>query len=366
MTEARWPLPTLQHLRRLTDDCGVIQHAKFWSPDYENGYCLDDNSRALIVASRHYRLFGDETAHELMVRYLAFLMYAQRPDGKFRNFVDYSRRFLEEEGSSDSLGRAIWALGYLCPMEEERFSRPAREMFHNALMHLTPSSPPHSLAYGIQGLCAYAEHPEWREEARRLARPLATALIDYYLAERGQDWEWFLPEVTYANGRLPQAMLFAARLLESDDLHVVGLRTLDFLNDVSFREGHLSVVGCHGWYPRDGQIALFDQQPIDAGAMVEANLTAYTFTGHEAYFEYAVRAMHWFFGVNILEIPLYDSQSGGCFDGLHSQGVNSNQGAESTLAYLLAGLSLYEKASHLYLSEMAGELSEDEDIAPAA
>jgi uncharacterized protein YyaL (SSP411 family) len=154
--------------------------------------------------------------------------------------------------------------------------------------------------------------------------------------------------LTYGNARMPEAMLRAGQLLGRDELFETALTALNFLNGVSFRDGYLSVVGCHGWYPQGGQCALFDQQPIDAGGMVEANLTAYRITHQETYFDYAIRAMDWFYGNNILQMPVYNTQSGGCHDGLHSQGVNENQGAESTVAYLMAQLHMYEEAPHLF------------------
>ncbi|MHB9130537.1 MAG: glycosyltransferase [Armatimonadota bacterium] len=343
-----WPLPSLEHLCRLTDECGVLQHAKFWSPDYAAGYCADDNSRALIVAHRYYRLFHDEVAHELMVRYLAFLFYTQRSDGKFRNFIDYSRNFLEEEGSPDCQGRSIWGLGHLATLEEDYLSIPAREMFHHALKHVTPDSPPHAQAYAVLGLCTYGERDDLRDEARRLIRPLAATLHERYRDTRSDGWDWFLPMLTYGNGRLPQSLLGAGDLIGDDTLINAGLHSLDFLNAVSFRDEYLSVVGCHGWYPQGGDCALFDQQPIDAGAMVEVNLTAYRITRHPRYLESAKRAMDWFFGNNLLRVPLYNPQSKGCHDGLQIDGVNSNQGAESLLAYLMAGLLFYETDPSVY------------------
>ena len=343
-----WPQPTLKHLCRLTDDCGVIQHAKFWFPDYSSGYCVDDNSRALIVAHNHYRLFGDEVSHELMVRYLAFIFFMQRRDGKVRNFIDYTRTFLEEEGSPDALGRTIWALGHLATVEEDYLSIPAREMFHRALAHLTPGLPPHGLAYGILGLCTYGEREALHGEARQLVRPAAAALLNRYLDERSDDWDWFLPVLTYANARLSQALLHAGRLLDSLELIDAGLHSLAFLNNVVFRDGLLSLVGCHGWYPRGGRCAPFDQQPIDAGATTEANLSAYRITREPRYLDYAGMAMDWFYGFNVHRLPIYNTSSGGCHDGLLAEGVNSNQGAESTLVYLMAQLQLYAEVPHLF------------------
>ena len=363
MLERSLPLPTLQHLSRLTDDCGVIQHAKFWLPDYAQGYCIDDNSRALIVAHRYYQLFGDEVAHELMVRYLAFVFYMQRPDGRVRNFLSYARTFLEETGSPDSLGRTIWALGHLSIARETYLAVPAQEMFRRALAHSAPNDPPHTLAYTILGLCAYGEDPASRENTRELVRPIAAALLRQYWENRADDWEWFLPAMTYANGRLPEALLRAGSLLDEAASIDAGLRALAFLNRVFFRGGYLSVAGCQGWYPRGGPIALFDQQPIDAGATVEANLAAYVITCDETYFDHALRAMEWFYGKNILQVPVYNERSGGCHDGIHYLGANANQGAESTLTYLMAQLRLYQQAPQLFseeTAEMAGVTLKDE------
>lgn len=348
MLERSWPLPTLQHVLRLTDDCGIIQHAKFWLPDYATGYCVDDNSRALIVAHQYYKLFEDDDAHQLMVRYLAFIRYVQREDGRFRNFVGYHRMYLEENGSPDSLGRTIWALGRLGTADEAYLAVPAQEMLKLAITHVTPRFPPHALAYTLLGITALAEREEWRGVAQRLAQPLAAQLLACFRSTSSPGWSWFLPELTYGNGRLTEAMLRASVLLDDAELLQVGLQSLDFLNRVCYRDGYLSVVGCQGWYPRDGECALFDQQPIDAGGMVEVNLVANQLTGDQDYFEKAVIAMDWFYGRNLVQAPVYNDRSGGCHDGLHATGANANQGAESTLVHLLAQLHLYQAAPHLF------------------
>jgi len=349
MIERSWPLPTLQHMQRLTDNCGIIQHARFWLPHYSTGYCIDDNSRALIAAYRYYRLFGDAVAHELTIRYLSFINYAQRPDGNVRNFVDYNRTFLETEGSPDSLGRTIWALGYLATAKERYLCIPAEEMQRHAIPHFQQCSEAHALAYGLLGLCALSEDTRWRDNALQWAHPPALALLAKYHDTHDSDWDWFLPELTYGNARLPEALFSAGQMLVNNEMMDIGLRTLDFLNRVCYQRGYLSVVGSMGWYPRDGVCAEFDQQPIDAGAMVEANLAAYRLTQREEYFENAVMAMDWFYGKNVQGVPLYNELSGGCHDGLHSQGANANQGAESTLAHLMAQICMYQTAPQLFV-----------------
>ncbi|HEX2951473.1 MAG TPA: glycosyltransferase [Armatimonadota bacterium] len=354
MLERAWPLPSLQHIKRLTDDCGIIQHAKFWLPDYANGYCVDDNSRALIAAHLFHDLFGEKSARDLLVRYLAFIYYVQKRDGKVCNFINYSRAYLEDEGSPDSLARTIWALGTISTRTEVYLAIPAQEMFKRAIVHLTPTSPPHALAYGLLGLCAYGPHDLLASTTREYAATLADALLNHYRLTRAEGWEWFSPALTYGNARMPEALLRAGILLDRDDLRDAGITTLNFLNSICFRDDYLSVVGCHGWYPLGGQCALFDQQPIDAGGMVEANLVAYRYMRQDRYFENAVRAMDWFYGKNILGVSLYDEWSGGCHDGLHTQGVNENQGAESTVTHLMAQLRLYQEAPQLFKGNPSG------------
>ncbi|MHB9134048.1 MAG: glycosyltransferase [Armatimonadota bacterium] len=345
--------PSLRHVRRMTDDCGMIQHARYWFPKYDTGYCVDDNSRALLVAAQYFRLFNDEQAHELMLRYLAFIRYVQRRDGQVRNFVSYTREYLEPLGSLDSHGRTLWALGYVASFPEEHLRIPAQEMFQRLLPHMTPDLPPHSLAYALLGLCAYGTCEACRQEARHRARPLADALVRHYLDAQAEGWEWFLPELTYGNARLPQALLGSWQLLGEATYLEIGMRTLDFLHQETIMSGMLSVIGSRGWYRRGGQRAIYDQQPIDAGAMVEANLLAYQITQQQTYLDDALTAMAWFYGRNLGGLALADVQSGGCCDGLCRQGVNKNQGAESTLALLLAQLALYAAYASFIPSTLA-------------
>lgn len=343
-----WPAPDLRHLQRLTDDCGVIQHAKYWCPDYATGYCTDDNSRALLAALGHARLFEDDLSRELAIRYLAFLYFAQRRDGQMVNCVSYARQHQEAVGSQDSLGRTLWALGTAATDPDDGIAAPAREMFLRALPHLTPSYAPHALAYALLGLAAYGQCPACSADAVAHARPLAEALCAHYAREHRPEWPWPLPDMTYDNARLPQALLLAGALCDDTRCREIGLVCLNFLNRVTLRDGVLAVVGNRGWYPRGGRCALFDQQPIDAGAMVEANLAAWRLTGDTAYRATATRAMAWFYGANLINRPLYDPQSGGCCDGLHADGINTNQGAESTIVHIQAQLAMSGECPEYY------------------
>ena len=342
-----WPRPMLRHLRRLSDECGIIQHARFCCPDYATGYCSDDNSRALIAVTRYHRWQPDDVAEELMLRYLAFLHYTQHADGYMRNFVSYGRTFLDTHGSQDCQGQTLWALGEASADAREAIAHLSAEMLRNMLPHILPDFAPHALAYALLGLCAHAHYDA--PYAQHAARPLADALREHYLRERAPGWDWFLPILTYANARLPQALLNAGQMLADESLLKIGFTTLDFLRRETFRDGRFTPVGCHGWYRRGQARAEFDQQPIDAGAMVEACLTAYQLTHAAKYEEDALRAMGWFYGGNVHGVSLYDPLSGGCHDGLQLEGVNANQGAESTIVHLLAQLATVKHREDLLL-----------------
>jgi hypothetical protein len=340
-TTLSWPSPTLSHIKRLTDECGIIQHAKFRCPDYATGYCTDDNSRALIAVTRYSRWENDEDAQELMVRYLAFLRFAQHSDGRMRNFVSYSRTYLDDTGSQDCLGQTIWALGEASICAHEYIAGPAAEMFRLAVPHVTTDFSPHSLAYSLLGIYAYGQNPDSRKYARLAAQPLVDKLKEHYNRERTDGWEWFMPILTYANARLPQAILYSALLFGDEELMAIGLRTLDFLRHETIHGGLFSPIGCHGWYRRGKARAEFDQQPIDSGAMVEACLAAYRITHDSCYRNDAICTMSWFYGNNAHGLSLYDAESGGCHDGLNPNGVNENQGAESTIVHLMAQLAVH-------------------------
>jgi len=282
-----------------------------------------------------------------MMRYLAFLHFTQQADGSMRNFVSYARTYLDTRGSQDCQGQTLWALGEASACAKDAIAHLAAEMFRGVLPHITTDFAPHALAYALLGLYAHAQYD--RDYAERAAHPLAAALQAHYLRERLPEWEWFLPILTYANARLPQALLCAGQLLEDEILLENGLRTLDFLRRETFCDGVFSPVGCFGWHRRGETRATFDQQPIDAGAMVEACLTAYQITQQSVYEEDAFTAMGWFYGRNIHDLSLYDAQSGGCHDGLQCDGVNENQGAESTIVHLLAQLAMCTHRSALVI-----------------
>ncbi|MCJ7752298.1 MAG: glycosyltransferase [Armatimonadetes bacterium] len=360
--ELRQPV-SLDHLERMTDCLGLIQHANYSIPDFRSGYTTDDNARALVVAVKHHRLYGDQLSRDLAYRYLAFLMYAQTPEGRFHNFVSYDRRPMDTVGSEDAFGRAFWALAHLLadPIESGMVG-PAERMLHQALPWVEALEHPRSKAYCLTGLHWWARSS--RGDVRRaehLARPLADYLVQRYHEHARPDWEWILPEFTYANAALPKALYRAHQLLGDEQYLAIAERTMDFLVHKTSVGDTLAVVGNRAWLQPDGDAIppRYDQQPIEAGLMVEASLAGYDATGDAKHLRRAWRALEWFFGRNLQGLSLYDPETGGCFDALMEGRVNQSRGAESTVCLLLARLVMVEARQKEADKVLMGQVIED-------
>jgi glycosyltransferase involved in cell wall biosynthesis len=343
----------LAHLRRMTDDTGILQHAKYCVPDRQHGYCTDDNARALIVAClAATHVTGADDLRELPIRYLAFIRHAFNPERKvFRNFMGYDRRWTEEQGSPDSHGRAIWALGIAATeMADDSLRALAQTLLHEALPAMEGAEDLRSVAFALLGLTAYLEHFGGDTHAKRMRLLLTERLAGAFrLGAQGQDWSWPEETLTYANARLPHALIEAGLQIGADDVVSQGLASLEWLMEVQTIDGHFSAIGTKGWYPRGKTRARFDQQPIEADASVAACSAAFRASRDRAWIDRALMAFQWFLGRNDVGEGLYDHRTGGCNDGLAPNGVNANQGAESTLAWLLALMQIHtlQAAGHV-------------------
>ncbi len=333
----------LSHLDRMTDDTGIIQHAFYGIPDRRTGYTTDDNARAFLVALKLHELYGSRRAEELAAVYLAFLCHAQREDGRFHNFMDYERRFVDEVGSEDCFGRCLWALGYCIACRgRDLFGVAAAEMFRRALPWVERLRAPRGKAFSLRGLYHYWQaHPD-SEAIRRMCTHLANDLVMSFRRNSGPEWQWFERQLTYDNGILPSALMVAYRVTGKATFLEVGRKALEFLHRMVMPSGILEPIGNRGWATADGYRAEFDQQPLEAGSMVDAYLCAWNVTKDTRYLKYATQAFGWFLGRNRHGIWIYDSETGGCRDGLTPTGLNLNQGAESLLTYLWAWVSLQE------------------------
>jgi len=339
------PELNLDHLHRLTDDTGMLQHAIFTLPNRREGYTTDDNARALIFAVLLERLHKDplESANSAGL-YLSFLEHAFNPaKGRFKNFLRYDRRWNEPMGSEDCHGRALWALGSLLGRSEDRGLRGAAgRLFESSLPAALQFSSPRAWAYTLLGVQEYLTSYRGDRDAQKVRSILSRRMLDMYESVRGPEWKWFENILAYGNARLPQAMLLVGAACLDNRMISAGLESLDWLLGTQRCEinGHFVPIGSQGFYREGGEKARFDQQPLEAAGAVSACLQAYRVTGDSRWRKEAWSAFNWFLGDNDLQLSLYDSTTGGCRDGLHPDRANENQGAESTLSYLMALLEM--------------------------
>lgn len=345
------PEPSLDHLSRLTDDVGIIQHAAYGVPDRRFGYSTDDCARGLVVALTHYREFEDDVALSLASRYMSYLQHAQLPDGRFHNFMSYARIFIDKVGSEDTIGRALWGLGTAVTIgPHEGIRTLAREMFERSLGALDLEHS-RAQAYAICGLHAFLQKYNGAVQVRRRLVELADRLVNLYETNSTEDWRWFGEELTYANAKLPQAMILAHQTTGDPVYLKIGIESLDWLLVQTFREDYFDFVGNQGWYRRGEERAIFGQQPIEAGYTAEACALAYEVTGKLEYLSMAEAAVEWLLGRNRLGVRLYDMVSGACSDGVDPNGPSLNQGAESTICSLLGLLAASRIAERKRLTD---------------
>lgn len=335
------PELNLQHVRTLTDGTGMLQHALFSVPRYEDGYCIDDNARALLFTTLAEEAGTDapRTTRALSARYLAFMSYAFVPDsGRFRNFMSYSREWLEACGSEDSHGRALWALGAVVgrALDAGR-TELARELFNAALPAVHELTSPRAWAFALLGIDEYLR--VYRDERIMEAqRTLSERLLGQFQPPQPSgEWQWCEDILTYENARLPQALIVTGHVLRRPEMVTAGLDALAWLTNLQHSpDDYFAPIGSNGFYQRSGEKAHFDQQPVEACATVSACLDAWRVTGDSKWLSEMRLAFNWFLGDNQLQTSLYDPTTGGCRDGLHADRPNENQGAESTLSFLLS------------------------------
>ena len=342
----RLPAIKLDHLYRMTDHTGMVEHAVFVVPNYPEGYSTDDNARALIVTTllEEIGVHAPANSADLASRYLAFLWHAFDPATKrFRNSLTYECQWHEVEGSEDSHGRAVWGLGTVLGRSKNAGLRGAAgRMFELAVPVAVEFRSPRACAFTLLGLQEYLDSFPGDRAALGASDMLANRLLNSYRTHRTDDWKWFENGLAYSNARLPQALIRAGVRAGNEEMVSAGLEALDWLAMLQRCEvnGHFVPIGSEGFYSKTTEKARFDQQPVEACAEVSACLEAYRATGKGRWRKEAWCAFNWFLGDNDLQIALYDSATGGCRDGLHPDRANENQGAESTLSFLMALLEM--------------------------
>jgi hypothetical protein len=336
------PSIKLDFISSLTDSTGILQHAKFGTPWREKGYTTDDNARALIALTKYFRANGSsQIVDRLIDTYLSFILYMQRKNGKMHNFLSYDRRFMDYEGSEDCMGRTLWSCGYVTasnlPPEKQAIGK---EIFDNLLPWAYYFKSPRSNAFTTIGLRYYQEAYPKDQNLRKHIIGFTTKLLRQYKAERSKDWHWFEPYLTYANGRLPHALFEAYHESKKDNSLQAAKESIDFLLEVQLIDDIFIPIGNRGWYKKGEKRAMYDQQSLEAAAMTEAAIAAFRETGDAKYESASQKIFNWFHGKNTFNLAVYNSATGGCYDGLTQKGLNLNMGAEAIACYLSAALEM--------------------------
>ncbi len=345
----RLPPMNLAHLKKMTTEVGMIQFCKINQPDLGSGYTLDDNARALIAVCMHYKLTKDADDIKYIRKYLDFIKSCQLPTGDFLNYQDAGEKFTDqnfETNLSDANGRAVWALGYLvaktailpADITQKAIGIVERAMPHIATMHST-----RAMAFSIKGLYYYNLENKSHKSAE-LLRTLADRLIQMYRHESEKDWRWFETYLTYANSILPEAMLCAWQATGDVMYKAIAKISFDFLLSLTFNDKGIKVISNKSWLHKGQQPEQHGEQPIDVAYTILALKRFYRVFGTESYRDKMTSAFNWFLGNNHLNQIIYNPCTGGCYDGLEKEHVNLNQGAESTLSYLMARMTLEQQS----------------------
>ena len=343
---------SMKQIQRLTHDAGIIQHATFGIPNLKEGYCLCDNSRALLLALMAYRVKKDKPSLKLIPTYLSFILYMQNEDGNFRNFLSFSREYLDDVGSEDSFGRTIWAVGYLLNYPPNNSYRQIGHLiFDRAKPHFDNLQSIRSIANTIIGITYYLRSNMSDDAMIEKLRELTYKLIDHYNINNRDGWHWYEALLAYDNAILPLAMLHATSILNEEKIKKVAFDSMDFLVKHTMNNDYLSIIGNEEWFMKDGERSVFAQQPVDAMGMVLMFRKAYNITGDKTYLTKLFKSFKWFLGENDLRMSLYNHDTQGCCDGIESYGINQNQGAESTIAYLVSYLNVLKAHEDYYRKE---------------
>jgi len=326
------------YLFAITDDVGIFQHSIYGIPDLSKGYTTDDNSRALILAVMLFERFKKRKYLKLIYKYLAFMIYAQNDNGKFKNFMNFNREFIEEEGSEDCFGRCLWALGRTISSLAipENIKRSCWHMVNKALEHWPKLNSPRAKAYSIVGLSYFTE----KSDVIPLIVHLSTSLVEQYKQFKDGDWHWFENYMTYGNAFFPWSLFKAYQILGTDVLLEIARESMDFLASFTLRKDYFKPIGCNGWLIKGKEPATYDEQPIEACETLLSYLEYYEITKDKKCLENAEKCFHWYQGQNSKKVLLLDEVTGACYDGINENGLNLNQGSESLVSYGIAFMEL--------------------------
>ncbi|MBU3942684.1 glycosyltransferase, partial [Patescibacteria group bacterium] len=342
--ENKLPEIKFDHIVKMTDDFGIIQHANYNNPNKRFGYSLDDVSRALIACAMYYKNNPSEQLKKLMEIYIKFIKFAKRKNKSFANIISYKRKkdnILEE----DVQGRTIWALGFILAQDylPKKIRDESLELFQSSGPLLSKIKAPRSIAFVMLGLYFYLKTFPKDNKSKKIFQDFSNQLVRFYKNNTCLDWRWFEESLTYSNSKLSEALFCAYDLLKDRTCLRIAKSSLSFLESITLGPDYYMPIGQKGWYFKNKQRSYFDQQPEDAASMVQTEMMAYKITKNKKHLKDALKIFHWFLGKNYLGLMVYDEATGGCNDGLGKYELNLNQGAESTVSYLMARLSFEDK-----------------------
>ena len=351
ISSTQLPEPSLEHLKKLTNNTGLYQHATFTIPNRKYGYCTDDNARALIAMTKYYTHYPEQQALSLFDIYLSFTLHSQNNDGSVRNSMNFDGTWVRNEPANDAFGRFLWALGtVMAKPPSASYLSVIKDCFDKSVQYVQKQFP-RGMAYSVLGMSDYLVQFPGASDIKRQLEMAADGLVVQYNENHHPDWQWFEDILTYDNAVLPHALFVAGLTLENEKYLEVAKKTCEFLLEKTYNGGHFSFVGNKGWYERGSAKAAFDQQPIEGASTVMMLGAAYDATGDSKFLTLQRKAFDWFLGENDLQIPLYDFKTKGCNDALTPDGPNTNQGAESMLSFLLGLLVIIE--SHAAIDKIA-------------
>jgi len=338
MNKEQFALPgKTEHLMQMIDSTGILQHAIYCVPNLSEGYTSDDNARGLIMAVMLHDYCRAKKAEKWILTFSAFLFYAQNHNGTFRNFMGYNRVFLEKKGSEDSFGRCMWGLCHAYMQTD--ICQSARKAIWKRIALALPNCKkiiaPRAKAYTLLGLTLLPT-----QVSAKYATLLAESLADQYEHFIEPDWHWFEDNVTYCNSVLPLALLRAGKMTGNERYTEIAFESMQFLEEITFRETFYAPIGCNGWYEKGGEPAKYDEQPVEACEATLLYLEAYDIKHEEKYMQKAKMALSWYRGNNSAGLSMIDPETGGCYDGIEVDGLNHNQGAESVVSYWIAALAM--------------------------
>jgi glycosyltransferase involved in cell wall biosynthesis len=355
------PEPSLTHIEKLTDNTGMYQHAKFTIPNRNYGYCTDDNTRAVIAMTKYYAQYPEPEVMRLFDIYLSFILHSQNSDGSIRNLMNFDRSWVKNEPIHDALGRSLWAFGTVMARPPSPAYLPViKDAFDRSVKYVQKLYP-RSMAYAILGMSDYLKQFPGASDIKRYLVTISDKLVSLYKKNSRPDWRWFENTLTYDNAILPYAMFIAGWTLCTERYLEVAEESCDFLLENTFNGSNFSFIGSNGWYKRNHKRACFDQQPIEVTSTIMMLRAAYETTLNEKFLTLQRKAFDWFMGENDLKMPIYNFRTKGCHDGLLAGGINPNQGAESTLSFMLSLLEIIESyaSSERIFSKTAVSVKQD-------